>query len=130
MSTLTTAAVASLLTFLLSGCAAVVEGTSQQITINTNPSGAACDVTRQGERIGSLSATPGSVTVQKTKHDITVTCQKKGYETVTYINKSGANVAGTGASILLTGGIGWAIDSASGADNKYEPVLNLTLVKK
>ena len=31
-------------------------------------------------------------------------------------------------NIILGGGIGWAIDSASGADNKYTSPVNLTLV--
>jgi len=31
-------------------------------------------------------------------------------------------------NIVLGGGIGWAIDSASGADNKYDGVVNVTLV--
>ncbi|MFN4088863.1 MAG: hypothetical protein ACK4QW_07435 [Alphaproteobacteria bacterium] len=31
-------------------------------------------------------------------------------------------------NIILGGGIGWAIDSASGADNKYTSPVNMTLV--
>jgi len=31
-------------------------------------------------------------------------------------------------NIILGGGIGWAIDSASGADNKYESPITITLV--
>ena len=31
------------------------------------------------------------------------------------------------AAIILGGGIGWAIDSARGADNKYDSPINITL---
>lgn len=34
----------------------------------------------------------------------------------------------TFGNIVLGGGIGWAIDSASGADNKYTSPVNITLV--
>lgn len=54
-------------------------------------------------------------------------CNKQGYQEATYLNHSGAAGA-TFGNIVLGGGIGWAIDSASGADNKYDGVVNMTLV--
>jgi hypothetical protein len=52
---------------------------------------------------------------------------KDGYQQTTYLNHSG--VAGaTFGNIVLGGGVGWAIDSASGADNKYESPVNMTLL--
>lgn len=77
-------------------------------------------------RIGEVANTPGSILVQKTKHDISVVCIKDGYQQATYFNKSG--VAGaTFGNIILGGGIGWIVDSASGSDNKYDSPVNLTL---
>jgi hypothetical protein len=113
----------------LPACSSIVEGTSQELLINTNPAGADCALKRQGYVIGRVNPTPGGVTVKKTKHDITVVCNKKGYEETTYFNKSGAAGATVG-NIILGGGIGWAIDSASGADNKYETPMNITMPKK
>ena len=49
-----------------------------------------------------------------------------GYQKATYHNKSGA-AAATFGNIVLGGGIGWAVDSASGADNKYTSPVNITL---
>jgi hypothetical protein len=43
------------------------------------------------------------------------------------MNKSGAAGA-TFGNIVLGGGIGWAIDSATGSDNKYDSPVNLSLV--
>jgi hypothetical protein len=113
----------------LSACSSIVEGTSQELVINTSPEGADCELQRENMVIGRVSPTPGGVVVKKTKHDITVVCSKKGYETTKFFNKS--DVAGaTVGNIILGGGIGWAIDSASGADNKYQTPMNINLPKK
>jgi hypothetical protein len=110
----------------LSACSSIIEGTSQEIAINTNPSGADCSIEREGMSIGRVNPTPGATTIQKTKHDITIRCNKDGYEEATYLNHSGAAGA-TFGNILAGGVIGWGIDSASGADNKYESPVNITL---
>lgn len=110
----------------LAGCASIVEGTTQNILVNTNPPGADCGLYRQGLRIGSVMNAPGSALVNKTKHDIWVVCVKQGYQQATYFNHSGV-AGGTFGNIVLGGGIGWAIDSADGADNKYDSPINLTL---
>ena len=113
---------------VLSACSSIVEGTSQEIVINTAPSGADCSLVREGISIGRVDPTPGAATVKKTKHDITIVCNKKGYQGTTFFNKS--DVAGaTVGNVILGGGIGWAIDSASGADNKYTSPVNITLPK-
>lgn len=113
----------------LSACATIIEGRAQQIAINTNPAGACCALTRNNETIGTVCPTPGSAYIEKTKHDITITCEKEGYEPATYLNRSGSASA-TFGNIILGGGIGWAIDSASGSDNKYDSPVNVTLVKE
>jgi hypothetical protein len=110
----------------LGGCSSIIEGTSQEILVNTNPPGANCEFLREGNVIARVAETPGGVTIKKTKHDITLKCSKSGYGEATYLNHSGAAGA-TFGNIILGGGIGWAIDSASGADNKYDGVVNMTL---
>jgi hypothetical protein len=96
--------------------------------VNTNPAGAACSLNRQGSSIARIEPTPGAATIKKTKYDITIVCNKEGFQEATYLNHSGAAGA-TFGNIVLGGGIGWAIDSASGADNKYDTPVNLTLVR-
>ena len=109
------------------GCASIIEGTSQQIFVNTNPPGAACNFIREDRRIARVSLTPQAVTIKKNKHDIVIECELAGFHKSTYHNKS--DVAGaTFGNIVLSGGIGWAVDSAAGADNKYTSPVNLTLV--
>src|SRR5882724_10609065 len=119
---------AVLAAFSLSGCSTIVEGSSQSIAINTQPPGASCAVTRHGEALGKVDPTPGSILIEKTKYDLTITCDKDGYGQATRIDKSGADAA-TFGNIVLGGGIGWAIDSATGSDNKYDTPVTLTLTK-
>lgn len=114
---------------LLSACSTIVEGRSQQIMVNTNPEGADCDLTRNGEKIASVRDTPNSAYIEKSKYDITISCNKKGYEQSTYINHSGTAGA-TFGNIAAGGLIGWGIDSATGSDNKYDTPVNITLNKK
>jgi hypothetical protein len=112
--------------FLLAACSSIVEGTSQQIVVDTEPPGASCNFIRQGVPIARISPTPGAATIEKTKHDITIECELADFRKSTYLNKS--EVAGaTLGNILIGGGIGWAIDSASGADNKYTSPVVLAL---
>lgn len=118
-----------ILLFVLPACSSIVEGRSQQITVNTSPSGANCTLKRQDQVIGSIPSTPGTATIEKTKDDLTIACGKPGYETTTYLNHSGAAGA-TWGNIVAGGGIGWAVDSATGADNKYDSTVNMTLAKK
>jgi hypothetical protein len=111
----------------LGACSSIVEGTSQEIVINTTPAGASCALNRKDTVIARVAPTPGAATIKKTKYDITVLCEKDGYQQATFLDKSG--VAGaTFGNIILGGGVGWAIDSASGADNKYDSPVNITLV--
>ena len=112
---------------LLGACSSIIEGTSQEIMVNTNPAGANCSLNRQGLSIARINPTPGAATIKKLKYDITIVCDKDGYQEATYLNHSG--VAGaTFGNIVLGGGIGWAVDSAAGADNKYDSPVNITLV--
>jgi len=118
----------------LVGCSTITKGTEQNITVNTTPSGAKCDLERRGKNIGVVNSTPGTVVVDKTKHDILIKCTKDGFEQATYTNKSGwesgTGGAGIAMDVLLTLGVSSAVDSISGADNKYEPSVSITLVPK
>jgi hypothetical protein len=116
-----------LMSLALTGCASIIEGTSQEVSINTNPAGADCAMKRQDLVIARVNPTPGAATIKKTKYDITILCNKVGYQEATYLDHSGSAGA-TWGNIVAGGGIGWAIDSASGADNKYDSPVNITLV--
>lgn len=112
-----------------SACSTIIEGRTQQIQVNTNPEGASCQFIRNGEVIASIDQTPSGVNIEKTKYDITIKCHKPGYQEATYFNHSGVDAV-TAGNIVLGGFIGWGVDSAVGADNKYETNINLTLPRK
>jgi hypothetical protein len=116
------AAVAAL-GLLVSGCASIVGGgTSQELSVMTDPPGATCVFYRQGASIGTVQSTPGNLVVKRRKYDITIKCDKAGYAQAEYLNHSGLSsmVAGNvAADLVLTAGLSSIIDSANGADNEY-----------
>ena len=114
--------------FLLSGCAAVMEGTTQDISVNTTPEGANCSFVRNGASLGAVLSTPATFHVDKTKDGIAITCNKAGYQPTTYLNASGAPKNNL-LYILVGGPAGWGYDSAVGADNLYTSPVTLELKK-
>lgn len=112
--------------FLMTGCASVMSGTEQDIAMHTNPEGAECILTREGQQLRKVT-TPDTVRISKLKHDIYVKCSMEGFHDSTAHVNSGTQGSVFG-NILLGGGIGWAIDSARGADNKYADVVTVTMV--
>ena len=124
--------IAVLLTAIpLSGCSSVIDGTTQTIIVATHPEGANCALVRENVVIGRVNQTPGAAVVKKSKHDISIQCAKDGYASANYLNKSDA--AGATLANVALGGVvgigGWAIDSATGADNKYQTQVDLTLMQ-
>ena len=117
----------------LSGCATVFEGTSQEITVNTNPVGANCVFLRQGLEVGRIANTPGAANIRKSKYDITIKCNKAGFAEATYLNHSGTTstiAANVAADLILTAGLSSIVDSADGADNKYDSAVNISLTQE
>lgn len=112
----------------LGACSSIVSGTNETLTVNSNPAGANCALVRNGLNIGNVT-TPGGVIVQKTKHNITMTCSKDGYDDSVVFLKSGVEGA-TFGNLVLGGAVGWAIDSADGADNHYPEVTTVYLNRK
>jgi hypothetical protein len=114
------------------GCASVIEGRSQQISVNTSPPGAECGFYREeGVRIASIQKTPGRALVEKTKSDIWIVCVKQGYQQTTYLNHSGVsgaafvNIIGGIFTLGISTVIGAAVDSSNGSDNLYQSPVNI-----
>lgn len=112
---------------LLGACSTIIEGRTQQVFVSTNPPGADCGFYRQGLKIATLQNTPGSALVEKTKHDMWIVCVKPGHQQAAYFNHSGVASATVG-KLILGGGIGWIVDSATGSDNRYDSPVSITLV--
>ena len=96
------------------GCATLTKGTSQTVTINTDPHGAMCTLTRDAKPLAVINPTPGSMPIEKGKGTVAVLCKKAGY-----LDAEGAMAsefqAMTFGNILFGGLIGVVVDAASGA---------------
>lgn len=112
---------------LLAGCATITTGSSQNVTLVTEPGGAACVFNRGGEIMGIINPTPGTLMLTKGHGDVRVRCSKEGF-----LDSSGVVGAKfqkmTFGNILFGGIIGIVVDAASGATGEYEPQITITLV--
>lgn len=115
------------LMLILAGCSSVTEGTSQALTIATDPPGAECTLIRAGQNIGR-TVTPGVVTVHKARNDIGLACRLPGYEDGKALIKYDM-AASTVGNVLIGGGIGLIIDAATNASIKYDKVTSITMAK-
>lgn len=114
-----------LLASLSTGCATIIEGTTQTVGVTTSSvSGASC--TLVNER-GSWSLTsPGKVVVKRSTTDLVITCKKEGWQDTTGRLISHTS-DGTSATALLWGPIGVGVDAASGASFHYAPSIDLPM---
>ncbi len=99
---------------LLSGCATVVSGPSQQVTFNSEPQEAT--VTVAGKALGK---TPITANVSRDKN-VAVTFEKEGYKTYTTQLSTTLNGWFWG-NIVIGGLLGSTTDGLSGAINEYSP---------
>lgn len=106
----------------LAGCATVLDGTRQTITLESNAEGAICGITQNGRQIVSPSPVPAQHTLQRVQGNLIVTCEAPGYETGRIALVAGKNpktvalalpiaLANAGADTAL-GGIDWYQDRA------------------
>ena len=115
----------------LTGCASIVTGTNQIVSVETrapagNVSGASCKL--QNDKGVYYVTTPGTITVHRAYGDMLVTCDKPGLPTATASFKSSAK--GVLAGNILFGGvgaIGAGVDIASGAAYDYPVVLQVMM---
>jgi uncharacterized protein YceK len=102
---------------LLAGCATMVKGTSQQVSLDT-PGYPGAECTLRSKDFGTRKVvTPANFELPKSKHDISVECRKgcaRGTGTIS------SNLEGMTAGNIVAGGVvGFGVDAATGAMNKY-----------
>jgi hypothetical protein len=103
---------------LVAGCASIVDGSTQQVTVGSSPDGAACIVSNEVGRWPVVA--PGTVTVQKSQSVLTVRCSKDGWKDgVSYAAPRMSSMAAVGAMMPYVGLIDAAVDASSGAAMKY-----------
>lgn len=111
---------------LLTGCATVVEGTTQKISIVTPPTtNATCSLSNnKGKWV--VDKTPGTVMIHKSGSDLIVACRKPGYQTAQIKVKPHMQPAMLG-NIILGGIIGVIVDAADGAGYYYPSTIKVLM---
>jgi len=101
----------------LTGCASIVTGQDQVVSVSTpNCSGAQCTLVNPEGTY--FVKTPGTVTVDKEYGDLSVSCEKAGYDP--FIMSVSSSTKGMAfGNILLGGIIGAGVDVATGAAYDY-----------
>lgn len=110
---------------LAAGCSTLTDGTTQSIAVTTTPGGAICSFMRDGQTVGTIDRTPGQITVDRGSGDIEIACHKAGFGDGAYTDK--ADFALATLSNVMTLGVGFAVDAASGADKKYNATVAIAL---
>lgn len=102
---------------LCTGCASIINGTTQKIPITSTPENAT--VTATGGDITLKGTTPCTLDLKR-KHHQTLTISAPGYKTTTIQLQS--VLSGAVAGNIIAGGlIGWGVDAATGGDSKLVP---------
>ena len=115
-----------LLSLVLGACATIVEGTDQTVTVLTEPPNAVCTLSQDEATVAVVNPTPGTVSVEKSKDNIGIICEKDGYFNGAAALSSDFQ-AMTFGNILIGGFIGLAIDASSGAMNEYPASVTIVL---
>ena len=110
----------------LSACATVTSGTDHTLLVESDPAGATCALQRDGANIGAVNPTPGSVRISKSRHDITVNCERADHEATSSTVTAGFQAMTLG-NVLIGGVIGLAADLASGAAITYPESVKVVL---
>jgi hypothetical protein len=92
-----------------------MSGTDQSIAVATDPPGASCSIDRNGTHVGQVNPTPGSIHLDRSKDDLTFTCNSSGYQEAK-LSQSPHFTGATFGNILIGGLVGVAVDAATGAN--------------
>lgn len=114
---------------LSSGCASIVSGHNQSLSIETHADGksvvdANCKL--ENDKGTWYTNSPGSAVVRRSYNDLSVRCEKSGYEPGTTATQSSTKALAFG-NILIGGIIGAVVDVGSGAAYDYPSIISVEL---
>ena len=114
---------------VLTGCASIVNGTSQVLSVETRDKtqqivGASCKLDN-GKGVYFVT-TPGTVTVHRAYDDMTVKCEKESIAPGLAAIKSTTKAMAFG-NIIFGGVIGVAIDAGTGAAYDYPTLISVIM---
>lgn len=116
-------------TSLASGCASIVGGTTQVVSVETHNAehaveGARCEMVNSKGTF--YVTTPGTATISRAYGDLLVRCEKEGMDAgkATVVSATKPLVFG---NVLIGGVIGAAVDTSSGAAFDYPEVIRVIM---
>lgn len=110
------------------GCASIAKGTTQAVALDTpGAPGSSCTLTSEGIGGSKTVLTPVSMVLDKSQHNISVTCKKECFQDGVGIIPSHTESM-TAGNVLVGGVVGLAVDAASGAMNKYNDSNQITMI--
>lgn len=109
------------------GCASITKGTNQSVALDTpGVPGATCTLT--SEAIGTkVVQTPVSMVLDKSQHNITVSCKKECYQDAVGLIPTSTETMAAG-NVIAGGVVGLAVDAATGAMNKYNDSNQIAMI--
>ncbi len=113
---------------MLGGCASIVDGTTQAITVSTPPiTGATC-VLKNNKGQWRVYSTPGVVNVHRSYGSLQVSCFKRYHHSAHAIEASHTKGMAFG-NIVFGGFIGGAVDASTGAAYDYPSNIIVPMTK-
>lgn len=114
---------------VLTGCASIVNGSSQVISVDARHkgqalAGASCQL-NNGKGVFYVT-TPGTITVHRAYDDMNIRCDKEGYASGMSTVKSNTKPMAFG-NILFGGPIGVAVDAGTGAAYDYPSIITVVM---
>ncbi|MDP4594606.1 MAG: PEGA domain-containing protein [Beijerinckiaceae bacterium] len=109
---------AGALLFPLAGCATVTRGTTNEIQLYSEPSGATARTS-----LSQVCTTPCTLTVSR-KSEFSVTFSKPGFEDqIVHVKTliAGSGAAGFAGNVVLGGVVGMGVDAYTGATLQHVP---------
>ena len=114
---------------LLNGCASIVNGTHESVSVNTGSVKDATCKLYNSKGTWYVNKTPGSVTVHRAYGPLHVVCNKKGYATAKKTVKSHTKGMAFG-NVVFGGVVGAGVDVADGAAYNYPNQIIMSMHKK
>jgi len=112
----------------VAGCATLVDGTRQQISLSSNAPNATCGITQNGAQIVAPAPVPATHTVERRPGNLIVTCQAPGYQPATQALVAGRNpLSVVGQMPVMV--FGAAADGALGGLPEYQNQAYVHLVR-
>lgn len=123
-----TTMILSITTFsmLATGCASIVNGTNQPVSVSTHPIKEAKCTLENDKGKWYVSSTPGSTTIHRSYSDLKVKCEKNGYKSgeKRFASKTKPMAFG---NIIFGGAIGAGVDVATGSAYDYPTDMQVDL---